>query len=285
MKVLRRLLVPITKLTGKPDLEGLAVGEMPVPGSDRFMVTVRRATSTESAPVIFWIHGGGYVMGSNETEHRWGARFCRDIDCVFLVPGYRVAPEHPFPAALDDLRAAVTWVLDHGAAHGFDPTRIVVAGESAGGGLAAALVQRLHDEGVSLRGQLLVYPMLDDRTAVKSEIEPKEHVAWSNASNRLGWSSYLGTEPGGDTTAEYAVPARRSDLSGLPPAWIGVGDMDLVYDENLEYAKRLEEAGVPVTVETADGAPHGFPFIAENAAVSQRFLASAVDFAARSFTD
>ncbi len=285
VKLFRRLVGPMVKLTGKPDLGGLAVGEVPVPGTDRTMVTVRRATSTESAPVLFWIHGGGYVMGSNETEHRWGARFCRDIDCAFVAPGYRLAPEHPFPAGLDDLRAAISWVLDHGAAHGFDPTRIVVAGESAGGGLAAALVQRLHDEGVTLRGQVLVYPMLDDRTAVRTDVELKEHLAWSNASNHFGWTSYLGTEPGGDTTADYAVPARRDDLTGLPPAWIGVGDLDLFHDENLEYARRLEEVGVPVTLETAEGAPHGFPFMAEEAAISQRFLTSAVDFAARTFAD
>ena len=232
---------------------------------------VSREAAAGGLPVVFWIHGGGYIVGDNTTEDRWGAVFCRSFDCAVVAAGYRLAPEHPFPAGLDDLRAAMQWVLDHGADHGLDPTRILVGGESAGGGLAAALAQRLHDDGVPIAGQLLACPMLDDRTAVRTDIGRREHLGWSNGSNHLGWSCYLGAEPGGDSTPEYAVPARRSDLSGLPPTWIGVGDLDVFWDEDIEYAHRLEEAGVPVTLETAEGGPHGYQAIAPKAAISKRF--------------
>lgn len=276
MRRLGSLLLP------QVSMDGLTVGGVSIPGTSKSVVVYRRIGSTSLAPVVLWIHGGGYVAGSNASEDRWGAAFCRRLDCAVVAPGYRLAPEHPFPAALDDLRAAVGWVLDHGADYGLDPERILIAGESGGGGLAAALTQRLHDEGVAVRGQLLACPMLDDRTAVRTDIGRKEHLAWSNGSNHFGWASYLGTEPGGASTPEYAVPARRADLTGLPPAWIGVGDLDVFWDEDLEYARRLEEAGVPVALETAEGGPHGYQTLAPEATISKRFMASAADFAAES---
>ena len=276
LKLMRRmgsLLLP------KIPMEGLVVEDIPTPGTTKTMRIYRRSDSTGGVPVVLWIHGGGYVAGNNTTEDRWGALFCRSLDCAVVAAGYRLAPEHPFPAGLDDLRAAVQWILDHGADHGLDPERILIAGESGGGGLAAALTQRLHDEGVPMAGQLLACPMLDDRTAVRTDIGRKEHLGWSNGSNHFGWSCYLGTAPGGDTTPEYAVPARRSDLAGLPPTWIGVGDLDVFWDEDMEYARRLEEAGVSVTLETAEGGPHGYQAIAPEAAISKRFNASAAAFA------
>lgn len=285
--VLGRRTLPLMRRLGSamlPDvsLDGLTVGELSIPGTPKPLVIYRRIDSSSPVPVVLWIHGGGYVAGANTTEDRWGAVFCRRFDCAVVTPGYRLAPEHPFPAALDDLRAAVQWVLDHGPQCGLDPERILIAGESGGGGLAAALTQRLHDEGVAVQGQLLACPMLDDRTAARTDIGRKEHLGWSNGSNHFGWSSYLGTEPGGANTPEYAVPARREDLTGLPPAWIGVGDLDVFWDEDVEYARRLEEAGVPVTLETAEGGPHGYQSLVPEAAISKRFMASAADFAAES---
>jgi len=276
MKVMRRF----TKFfLPKTSMDGLVVEDIPTPATTKTMRIYRRSDSTGAIPVVLWIHGGGYIMGNNTSEDRWGALFCRSFDCAVVAAGYRLAPEHPFPAALDDLRAAVQWVLDHGADQGLDPQRILIGGESAGGGLAAALAQRLYDDGVPMAGQLLACPMLDDRTAVRTDIGRREHLAWSNGSNHFGWSCYLGAEPGSNTTPEYAVPARRSDLTGLPPAWIGVGDLDVFWDEDIEYARRLEQAGVSVTVETAEGGPHGYQAIAPNAAISKRFNASAVAFA------
>jgi acetyl esterase/lipase len=133
-----------------------------------------------------------------------------------------------------------------------------VGGESAGGGLAASAVQRLHDAGAHPLGQWLFCPMLDDRTAARTELDDVGHFVWNNVSNRFGWSSYLGQAPGAPEVAPYAVAARRGELSGLPPAWICVGDIELFHDEDVDYARRLEAAGVPVTLDVTSGTPHGF---------------------------
>jgi len=178
---------------------------------------------------------------------------------------YRLAPEHPYPAPLEDCYAALTWLTRLPAV---DSARVAIGGASAGGGLAAALALLARDRGeIAPILQLLAYPMLDDRSAAK----PKnpDYRLWSPSSNRFGWASYLG-----DADPQVAVPARRDDLSGLPPAWIGVGTHDLFYDEDLAYAARLTAAGVPCHVEVVPGAFHGFDLIAPKARVSQAFFAS-----------
>ncbi|MEX1280383.1 MAG: alpha/beta hydrolase fold domain-containing protein, partial [Acidimicrobiia bacterium] len=158
--------------------------------------------------------------------------------------------------------------------------RVAVGGESAGGGLAAAVAQRLTDEGVDLAAQLLVYPMLDDRTAVRPDLGQNDHPVWTKGSNHTGWSSYLGKEPGAEMVPKYAVPARRTDLSGLPPAWIGVGTLDLFHDEDVGYAERLRSAGVDCELEVVEGAPHAFMTLAPDAATSKDVERSAMAFLA-----
>jgi len=178
---------------------------------------------------------------------------------------YRLAPEHPYPAPLEDCYAALTWLTRLPAV---DSARVAIGGASAGGGLAAALALLARDRGeVAPILQLLAYPMLDDRSAAK----PKNlnYRLWSPSSNRFGWAAYLG-----DADPQVAVPARRDDLSGLPPAWIGVGTHDLFLDEDLAYAERLTAAGVPCHVEVVPGAFHGFDLIAPKAQVSQAFFSS-----------
>jgi acetyl esterase/lipase len=228
-------------------------------------------------PVLVWIHGGGLVVG----DHRdgWGYRFARELGIAVASSSYRLAPEHPFPAALDDVTTTTRWALSGGYGR-FDPEWVAIGGESAGGGLAAALAQRLTDEGVDVVAQLLVYPMLDDRTAVRSDLGQNDHPVWTKGSNHTGWSSYLGTEPGAETMPEYAVPGRRADLSGLPPAWIGVGTPDLFFDEDVDYAERLRAAGVECDLEVVEGAPHGFPTLAPDAEPSRAFVGSAMAFLA-----
>lgn len=279
VKILRAVTPMVLRRMNKSiSTDGLSVETIPTPDSTKNMVTYRRVDSAAGAPVVLWIHGGGYVVGSNAYEQRWAVALCGAIDCAVVSAGYRLAPEHPYPAGLDDLRSAVDWLVEHGPSRGIDPSRLVIGGESAGGGLAAALVQRLHDDGVAVRGQLLACPMLDDRTVTRTDIEPKEHLVWSNASNRFGWSSYLGSAPGADTVPGYAVPARRDDLSGLPPAWIGVGDIDLFYDEDVAYAERLRAAGVACELHIGEGGPHGYQGMVPDAEISKRFMSSAVDF-------
>lgn len=232
---------------------------------------LRRAGSATDA-VVLWIHGGGFVMGRPEQDDWYASHLARDLDVVVVSMRYRLAPEHPFPAALDDCHAAWCWVRDRADDLGVDPGRVIVAGASAGGGLAASLVQRLRDEGgPQPLAQVLVYPMLDDRTAVRRELDGR-FPRWTNRSNRTGWTAYLDGQPGAATLPEYAAPARRADLAGLPPAWIGVGTLDLFHDEDVEYARRLREAGVPITLDVVPGAYHGFDGDAADSLVSQAFV-------------
>jgi acetyl esterase/lipase len=216
-------------------------------------------------PALLWIHGGGTLMGTAAQEDR----FCRTLvnftDVPIAAVDHRLAPEHPYPTPLEDCYAALLWLSRQ---PWVDPARIAIGGPSAGGGFTAALAQLAYDRGeVSPVLQMLTYPMLDDRSGAQPD-QPAR-VMWSGSDNQIAWRWYLaGTDP------RAAAPARRSDLGGLAPAWIGVGTLDLFYEESLDYARRLREAGVPVHVEVADGAFHAFDMIVPKAAVSQRFFAS-----------
>jgi acetyl esterase/lipase len=210
-------------------------------------------------PALLWFHGGGYVIGTPEIDDKKCIEFSRRLDMVVISVDYRLSPRHPFPAALEDSWAALIWAADQVEEMGIDPTRIAIGGSSAGGGLAAALAQKAKDQGkIKLAFQLLVYPMLDDRTAARSDIKDRQFLIWPQESNRFGWESYLGKACGKDHMPAYAVPARREDLSGLPPTWIGVGSEDLFCDENVAYAHRLTECGVECELVVVPGAFHGF---------------------------
>lgn len=233
-------------------------------------VTVRLfvpALTSVPCPALLWIHSGGYVIGTAALDDKLCARFASELGAIVAAVDYRLAPEHPYPAALDDCYAALTWLAELSSV---DPERIAVGGASAGGGLAAALALMARDRGgTSIRAQLLVYPMLDDRTADRPEPEHPKSRLWSRGSNRFGWHSYLG-----DTDPNLAVPARRTDLAGLAPAWIGVGDFDLFHDEDLAYAKQLKAAGVPCEVKVVPGAFHGFDAIRPKTQVARSFFNS-----------
>jgi len=193
-----------------------------------------------------------------------------------MSANYRFAPEHPFPAAHDDVHAAWKWLQEHAAGQGVNPTRVVIGGESAGGGLAAGLVQRIHDEGGTQPiGQWLFAPMIDDRTAANASLDILDHWIWNNRANRIGWSSYLGEAPGASDLPAYAAAARRTDLSGLPPAFIAVGDIELFYAEGRDYAAELERVGVPTTLDIIRGAPHGFENWARETAPAKALMVRA----------
>lgn len=224
---------------------------------------------------LLWIHGGGFLIGVPAQNDRLCAEAAAALGMVVVAAGYRLAPEHPFPAALDDCRDAWRELCDSAGELDIDPARIVIGGESAGGGLAATLVQRLCDEGEGPLAQWLFYPMLDDRTAARRELDAVGHPIWNNASNRVGWRAYLAGEPGG-VVPTYAAGARRADLSGLPPAWIGVGTIDLFAAEDRAYAERLAAAGVAVTFVEAPGGAHGFVAWAPDAPTSRDFLARGI---------
>ncbi|WP_347976347.1 alpha/beta hydrolase [Microbacterium sp. ProA8] len=231
-------------------------------------------------PALFWIHGGGLVLGTPQQDDGTNLALARELGIAVFSASYRLAPEHPAPAALDDLVEGFREVVARAAEFGVDPTRIAVGGASAGGGLAAGLAQRLHDEGGPQPVfQLLAYPMLDDRTALRDDIDTRHLRMWSPASNRFAWSAYLGADadpPDGAADAgirSSVVPARREDLHGLPPAWIGVGTLDLFHDEDVAYADRLVAAGVPCELSVVPGAFHGFDAVFRKAGVSRAFHA------------
>lgn len=257
-----RALGGLSERRRKPDPSDVEVITL---GSGAGIRLFRPADATEPSPALLWIHGGGYVIGNAQQDDRLCRRFSKRLGMTVASVEYRLAPEHPYPAALEDCYSALTWLAGLPAV---DRHRVAIAGASAGGGLAAALALLARDRGeVSPVFQVLAYPMLDDRSSA-GDSSPN-HRLWSTRSNRFGWTAYLG-----DADPRVAVPGRRDDLSGLPPAWIGVGTHDLFHDEDLAYAQRLIDAGVPCHVEVIPGAFHGFDVVAHKAPVSQRFFDS-----------
>ena len=259
---------------------GVEVARRHVPGQQLIPVLfISPAEPTpHRRPAVLWIHGGGMISGSPQMEASGGGLLARELDAVVVSPDYRLAPEHPFPAALDDCMATLTWMRDHADELRIDPDRIAVTGSSAGGGLSAAVAQRAHDEGMALRAQVLVYPMIDDRTALRDNHFGRGRFVWTPEANRFGWTAYLGRQPRLSDAPEYAAPARRTDLSGLPPTWIGVGSLDLLYDEAVAYAEALKACGVPCELVTVPGMYHGADGLARKAPAMKEFRRKSVDY-------
>lgn len=213
---------------------------------------------------VLWIHGGGLLMGHPRQDVKHLKETAAEVGVTVIAPHYRYAPENPYPAALDDVHSAHHWLLTHAEDLGISPDRIVIGGQSAGGGLAAALCQRLLDEGgIQPAGQWLFCPMLDDRAA-----STDRNPIWDADSNAQAWRYYTNGNP----DAPYAVPGRRAELAGLPPAWLYAGSSELFYDEIVDYAERLKSAGVPTQCEVVDGGVHAFELWAPHTAAAKRLL-------------
>lgn len=231
----------------------------------------RPANAHALMPAFLHIHGGGLVLGSPEIRHASSIHISSRFGCLVLSVDYRLAPETQFPGAIEDCYAALSWLHQNASALGVDRTRIVIGGESAGGGIAAALAILARDRGnIPLAYQLLIYPMLDDRTCVTSDHPHVGHFVWTQANNRFGWNSYLGHPPGGEDVGAYSAAARCDDLAGLPPAFLAAGSLDLFLEEDIDYARRLIRAGVPAELHIYPGAFHAFDLIAD-AGVSKAF--------------
>ena len=205
---------------------------------------------------LLWIHGGGMIIGGPWMDHTLCTRIAKDLGILVLSVDYRLAPEHPFPAGPEDCYTGLLWLHDEAESRGLDPARIAVAGASAGGGLSAMVAQMAYDRGVGLAFQGLVYPMLDDRTVLRTNDSGRGALVWTREKNEDAWGWFLGHPVTEVEDRPYAAAARRADVSGLAPAWIGVGDKDLFYEEDLAYADRLEQAAVPGELVTVPGMPH-----------------------------
>lgn len=223
----------------------------------------------ELLPCIYWMHGGGMVAGTNLNDDFRFDRWCQTFPCVGVSVQYALAPETPFPGPLDDCYEGLRWVIDNAEHLGIDPSRVGIAGASAGGGLAAGLALLARDNAeFNIAFQLLIYPMIDDRmTTVSSQWDDP---VWPPVANRYGWRSYLGALYGSDEVPYRAAPARAVNLAGLPPTFVCVGALDGFSDEDIDYAVRLRHAGVPTELLVYPGAPHGFDAFAPGTTVARR---------------
>ena len=213
-------------------------------------------------PAIFYVHGGGFVLGSPEMADDYLAELANEANAVIVAVDYRLAPEHPFPAPLEDCYRGLAWLQRQRATLGVNAENPVIMGHSAGGGLAAALSQLARDRGeIALAGCVLIYPMLDHRTGRTDALTTNPGTgafSWSREANQFCWQSYRGHYTGDDDSAKLFSPALADDLTHMPPSYIAVGALDLFLDENIAYARQLSRSGVPVELHVYPGVPHMF---------------------------
>ena len=246
------------------------------------MTLLRPRDAVGDLPVLYWMHGGGTVIGNRFMDNDRLNEWCRSLSCVCVSVEYRLAPEAPYPAAIDDCDKGLRYIFDHAAELRLDTRRIGVGGRSAGGGLAAALALRWRDRGDDrVAFQYLEYPMLDDRMNTPSSMLDGLPL-WSRESNAFGWRAYLGDRCGTNQVPPDAAPARAVELAGLPPTFITVGTADCLRDEAIDFAARLCQAGVLTELHVYAGAVHGFDMFADCAVVRCAARDSA-DWLARQF--
>ncbi len=257
-----------------PVNDGVLTSERQIPGApgdpDVRIKIYRPGAGDGPLPGLLYIHGGGYILGSADMMDPALQQLVSELECVIVSVDYRLAPEHPYPAPLEDCYAALQWFSDNADELGSDSSRIAVMGPSAGGGLTAAVSLLARDRnGPSILFQMPLYPMLDDRSLTKSSKEITDDRVWNHAKNRLAWEMYLGAS---EEATPYAAPARATDLSGLPPTYTCVGDLDPFRDETIDYVLRLTQAGVPTEFHLYPGCFHGFEEYLPSAEISQRVI-------------
>lgn len=243
---------------------------------------LRPVESAAEPPVLFWMHGGGMVIGNRHMDDARLIEWCRWLGCVCVSVEYRLAPESPYPTPLDDCEAGLRFVFEHARELEVDPQQVGIGGRSAGGALAAGLALRWrHNADFPLAFQYLEYPMLDDRDVTASS-QLEGLPVWTRESNAFGWRSYLGDRCGGNEVPVDAAPARATELSGLPSTFIGVGTADCLRDESIDFAARLCRALVPTELHVYAGAVHGFDMFADTG-VARTAARDSADWLARQF--
>ncbi|HZG05643.1 MAG TPA: alpha/beta hydrolase [Streptomyces sp.] len=265
------------------DTTGVDVAEVRAPGPDGAPEVPLRIYRPQGAagplPAVYGIHGGGFVLGSPDVDHAWNLMLCRELGALVVSVDYRLAPEHPFPAPLEDCYAGLCWLAKNTTELGVRPDRVALWGDSAGGGLAAGLALLARDRGgPAVCFQHLCSPALDDRLQTPSARLFTDTPVWNRRNARLSWEAYLGYGvPGTAGVSPYAAPARAGviELSGLPPAYVSVMEFDPLRDEGIDYARALLAAGVPVELHLIPGTFHG-AWAVEHAAVIRRATAEAV---------
>jgi acetyl esterase/lipase len=235
----------------------------------------RPAGAATPVPCLYYIHGGGMIIGTNRTGLPGMLNHAEELGAAVVSVDYRLAPETPYPGPVEDCYAGLAWTAANAAELGIDQARIIVAGPSAGGGLAAAVALLARDRGgPALAGQLLICPMLDDRNDTSSSWQMAGLGVWDRAANEVGWTALLGEARGGPDVSPYAAPARAADLSGLPPAFIDVGSAETFRDEDVTYAMRIWQAGGVAELHVWPGGHHGFATIQPQAALSHAAVAA-----------
>lgn len=253
-------------------------------GAEIELTVIQRAGRTGTGPGIFHTHGGGMIFGDRWLGATAFAAAVLRHDAVMVTVEYRLAPEHPDPTPVEDCYAGLVWTADHAAELGIDPTRLLIAGGSAGGGLAAGTALLARDRrGPALCGQLLAYPMLDDRDQTVSTAQIDGVGMWDRGSNITGWTALLGDRRGTDDVSIYAAPARATDLSGLPPAFIDCGSAEVFRDEDVAYATAIWAAGGQAELHVWPGGFHAFEHFAPQAALSQQMTAARENWIDRIF--
>ncbi|MGW4224453.1 alpha/beta hydrolase [Streptomyces bauhiniae] len=260
------------------------------PGAPDVSLYLCRPAGTEPGarlPVIYYVHGGGMILGTNRAGVDAVLSLALDLGGAVVVSvEYRLAPEHPHPAPVEDVYAGLLWTAEHAKELGGDPERIVLAGASAGGGLAAAVALMLRDrQGPPVLGQLLRYPMLDDRNDTPSSHQMAGVGVWDRTANETGWNALLGERRGGPDVSPYAAPARATDLAGLPPAFLDVGSAETFRDEVVEYASRIWRSGGVAELHVWPGGFHGFDAFAPEASLSKAARAAQLGWLERLLTD
>ena len=260
-----------------PEVIGVQTTDVQVTGYEGAAIGARLYQKDGSSPgsAILYIHGGGMVLGSMELYDKVPAGYVAESGVPMLSVDYRLAPENRHPVPVEDCFAALIWLREHTGEYGIDPARIAVMGDSAGGGLAAATAILARDRGVPLARQILIYPMLDDRNVVPDP-ELVEFATWSYDGNITGWGALLGDRRGTADVPPCAAPARETDLAGLAPAYIEVGELDIFRDEDIEYARQLGRAGVSAELHVHPGVPHGFDAMAAGTGLGSRSTADRI---------